>query len=68
MTGPPENSDTPAAALATDETLVDALLALSPEERLRLNDRMAQAIEELRHGFAAAEPHHPPGTPGGDRR
>jgi len=50
-----------------DETLIDMLLALSPEERLRLNDRMARTIEELRHGFAAAEPHHAARPPGGER-
>jgi hypothetical protein len=67
MAGPRESSDTPETAVTTDETLIDALLALSPEARLRLNDRMAQTIEELRHGFAA-EPDHAAGTPGGDRR
>ena len=36
-----------------DLTLVDAMLALTPEERLRVNDRMIQCIQELRHGFAA---------------
>jgi hypothetical protein len=58
-----------AAARASlgDETLIDMLLALSPEERLRLNDRMARTIEELRHGFAAAEPHHAARPPGGER-
>jgi hypothetical protein len=43
------------------------LLALSPEERLRLNDRMIHTIEELRHGFATAEPDHPAGATGGER-
>ena len=41
---------------ATDETLLDVLAALTPEERLRWNDRMATTIQELRHGFAAAQP------------
>jgi hypothetical protein len=40
-----------------DETLLDMLLAMSPEERLRHNDRMVLTIQELRHGFAAADPH-----------
>ena len=53
---------------SVDATLVDTLLALSPEERLRLNDRMLRTIEELRHGFAAAKSHDAPGTPGGERR
>ena len=35
----------------TDPTLVDALLEMSPEERLLLNDRMLQTIQELRDGF-----------------
>jgi hypothetical protein len=50
-----------------DETLLDALQALTPEQRLRLNDRMALTIQELRHGFAAAEPHHPARPAGGER-
>lgn len=41
-------------AAGVDVTLVDAMLALSPEERLRENDRMIRTIEELRHGFATA--------------
>jgi hypothetical protein len=36
-----------------DVTLIDAMLALTPEERLRQNDRMLRTIEGLRHGFAA---------------
>jgi hypothetical protein len=56
-----------ARAGVCDETLIDMLLALSPEERLRLNDRMARTIEELRHGFAAAEPDHAARPPGGER-
>jgi len=47
----------PPAGVA-DETLLDLLASLTPEERLRWNDRMATTIRELRHGFAAAEPHH----------
>ena len=50
-----------------DETLLDMLLALSPEERLRLNDRMALTIQELRDGFAAAEPDHAARPAGGER-
>jgi hypothetical protein len=64
----PEATEPGLSAGTGDPTLIDALLALSPEERLRLNDRMAQTIEELRHGFAAAEAHHAAGTPGGERR
>lgn len=39
-----------------DPTLVDATLALTPEQRLRQNDRMLRAIQELRHGFTARRP------------
>lgn len=51
-----------------DETLLDTLAALTPEERLRWNDRMATTVQELRHGFAAAEPDHAAGSPRGERR
>jgi hypothetical protein len=36
-----------------DESLISAMLALSPEERLRQNDRMVRTILLLRHGLAA---------------
>ena len=51
-----------------DETLLETLLALTPEERLRLNDRMVMTIQELRDGFAAAEPDHAAGPAGRQRR
>ena len=47
----------PLHAVAGDATLIDAMLALSPEERLRQNARMVRTIEELRHGFAAVRAH-----------
>ena len=50
-----------------DETLLDMLRPLTPEERLRLNDRMVLTIQELRDGFAAAEPDHAARPPGGQR-
>jgi hypothetical protein len=50
-----------------DETLLDTLAALTPEERLRWNDRMATTIQELRHGFAAAEPDHAARAARGER-
>jgi hypothetical protein len=34
------------------ESLIQAMLALSPEERLRQNDRMLRTIEILRKGEA----------------
>jgi hypothetical protein len=46
-----------AAGVTVDVALIDSMLALSPEERLRQNDRMIRTIEELRHGFAAARAH-----------
>lgn len=51
-----------------DVTLIDAMLALTPEERLRQNDRMVRTIQELRNGFAAARPHDPAGPARGQRR
>lgn len=38
---------------AVDASLVDAMLRLTPEERLRQNDRMLRTIEDLRDAFAA---------------
>jgi hypothetical protein len=35
-----------------DTTLIDAMLNLTPEERLRQNDRLLRTIQELRDGFA----------------
>ena len=44
---------------ASDVTLIDAMLPLSPEERLRKNDQMVRTIEELRHGFAVVRARDP---------
>jgi hypothetical protein len=44
------NEQTPPSAV--DVSLIDAMLALSPEERLRHNDRMLRTIELLRQGLA----------------
>jgi hypothetical protein len=57
----------PLRAAVADETLLDALAALTPEERLRWNDRMATTVLELRNGFAAAEPDHAARPAGGKR-
>ncbi len=46
-----------------DETLIDAMLALSPEERLRQNDRMLRTIRLLQEGLAVAT-----SDPDGQRR
>jgi hypothetical protein len=40
---------------SVDTTLIDAMLDLTAEERLRQNDRMLRMIEGLRHGIAAGE-------------
>ena len=65
---PPEDPPgLPDALPGVDVTLIDAMLALSPEERLRENDRMVRTIEELRHGFAAARARDLAGTAGGQR-
>ncbi len=63
----PTASVPPSHATVTDETLLDALAALTPDERLRWNDRMATTVLELRHGFAAAEPDHLARPSGGER-
>lgn len=55
------------AAVTPDVTLIDSMLALSPEERLRQNDRMIRTIEELRHGFAAVRTHDAARKAGGER-
>ena len=65
--GPPRAPGASPRSGVSDPTLIDSLLALSPEERLRLNDRMARTILELRHGFAAAEPDHASRPAGGER-
>ena len=36
-----------------DESLIDAAMALSPEERLRQNDRMIRTVLLLKEGWAA---------------
>ena len=38
-----------------DESLIDAMLALNPEERLRQNDRMVRTVLLLRQGFETAK-------------
>ncbi len=71
MTAPaslPELPSAPRPVGFVDETLLETLLALTPEERLRLNDRMVVTIQELRDGFAAAEPDHAAGPAGRQRR
>lgn len=47
-----------------DVTLIDAMLELTPEERLRQNDRTLRMIQELRNGFAAVESDDDPRDPG----
>jgi hypothetical protein len=40
------------AAVVVDTSLVDAMLRLTPEERLRQNDRMLRTVKDLRDAFA----------------
>jgi len=40
-------------SVLVDESLIDAMLALSPEERLRQNDRMVRTVLLLRQGWEA---------------
>jgi hypothetical protein len=35
-----------------DVTLIDAMLELTPQERIEQNDRVLRMIEELRNGLA----------------
>ena len=62
MSKPVQPPDPSPLTGVADETLLDLLAALTPEERLRWNDLVAATIRELRHGFAAAEPHHAAGA------
>ncbi len=64
---PSENALPTRTDRVVDETLLDLLASLTPEERLRWNDRAAAAILELRNGFAAAEPDHAARKAGGER-
>jgi hypothetical protein len=41
-----------------DESLIDAMMALSPEERLRQNDRMVRTVLLLREALAAQAESH----------
>ena len=47
-----ESGDEQTPGSEVDESLIDEMLALSPEERLRHNDRMLRTIELLRQGVA----------------
>ncbi|HET6923805.1 MAG TPA: hypothetical protein VFI16_11730 [Anaeromyxobacteraceae bacterium] len=67
MARPVQPPDLAPPAGVADETLLDLLAGLTPEERLRWNDRVASTVRELRHGFAAAEPHHAARAARGER-
>ena len=64
---PDASTDRETGAPMVDPTLVDLLLPLSPEERLRWNDRMARTVLELRDAFAATRPDDAPRPPGRER-
>ena len=53
---------------ALDVSLIDAMLALTPEQRLRQNDRMLTTIQELNDGFAARRADDPALPTGRERR
>jgi hypothetical protein len=46
-----ERENVESAPSIVDESLISATLALSPEERLRQNDRMVRTILLLRQGL-----------------
>jgi hypothetical protein len=52
MSSGTESGNEQSQGVAVDMSLIDAMLALSPEERLRHNDRMLRTIELLRQGLA----------------
>ncbi len=52
MSGGSESGREQALSAGVDESLIDEMLALNPEERLRQNDRMLRTIELLRRGLA----------------
>ena len=52
MSSGTENGNEQTPLFAVDASLIDEMLALSPEERLRHNDRMLRTIELLRQGIA----------------
>jgi hypothetical protein len=55
-------------AVVVDTSLVDAMLRLTPEERLRQNDRMLKTIKDLRDAFAARRTDDAPREAGDQRR
>ena len=52
-----QDSDASAAALV-DESLIDAMMALTPAERLKQNDRMVRTIAMVRQAVAAPGSEH----------
>lgn len=67
MAAPPPDLAPLRASSAADPTLLDELARMTPEERLRWNDRMAATVMELRHAFAATRPDHAPRAARGER-
>ena len=66
MSGVTELGNNEARDSGVDMSLIDAMLALSPEERLRHNDRMLRTVELLRQGLpektAVTARHHTQGS------
>jgi hypothetical protein len=50
-----QENHAPKGAGLVDESLLDAALALSPVERLRLNDRMIRSVALLREGVGKTD-------------
>ena len=54
-----DSDDVAAVDLSLDLSLIDALLALTPQQRLLQNDRMLQTDPSLRDGFATLSSSRP---------
>jgi hypothetical protein len=56
MSGETHCPDELDGAERVDTSLIDAMLRLTPEERVRQNDRMLRTIRDLRDAFATHRP------------
>ncbi|MFT3913358.1 MAG: hypothetical protein QM704_04460 [Anaeromyxobacteraceae bacterium] len=61
---PPDRDD----GIVFDQTLFDELARMTPEERLRHNDRMVATLRELRDAFAATGKPDDAARPAGGER
>ena len=67
MSTPPDGDESDDVA-AVDLSLIDASLALTPEQRPLQNDRTLQTLQDLRDGFATRRAHDPTVPASGERR